>query len=212
MARADTPQAQSPCNADVSHAPLACAPGAFETYSLQRFDTAPVELIFRPTEAMPSIEFVAPEAAAVAAPAPQDHRGKAFLAGFLAFLCIGAVVNAHGTFDTNNLVTKALPAAGAANASASINLFSSTAGRIPRVELFLEVPATPSLADAKTITLSLKDSADNVTFNAVSDIPAHVATGAGGAGRRRPQLSVQAAHWPAPLRAPARRHPCRRRR
>jgi hypothetical protein len=45
------------------------------------------------------------------------------------------------------------------------------------------VPATPSLAAAETVTLTLMDSADNVTFTAIPGLATLVVTGAtGGSG------------------------------
>jgi hypothetical protein len=90
--------------------------------------------------------------------------------------------NLRQVVDANLSKTTALPAANASNISASIPLNSGTAGRIPAVELHIALPATPSLVDAKNITLTVKDSADGVTFNAVADIPVITVTGAGGVG------------------------------
>jgi len=93
-----------------------------------------------------------------------------------------ATINIQKLQDANLIVTRTLPAAGASNSSAAIDLATTTGGRIPRVELGLEVPATPSLVDAKTITYTIEDSANNSSFAAVADIPAIVTTGAGGVG------------------------------
>jgi hypothetical protein len=90
--------------------------------------------------------------------------------------------NLLNTFDARLLVTTALPAAGANVTSASIDLGAATAGRIPRVEADISVPATPSLVDAKTIIFTLMDSADNITFAADAWAPAFTITGAGGLG------------------------------
>jgi hypothetical protein len=84
--------------------------------------------------------------------------------------------------DLNLKVTRVLPAAGASANSVSLDLATTGAGRAPNVELVIDLPATPSLADAKTVTLTVQDSADNVTFAPVAAIPAQVATGAGGVG------------------------------
>ena len=85
--------------------------------------------------------------------------------------------------DINAKAAVALPAAGAANFTASIDLGTTLPG--PMVDYFdvlVELPATPSLVDAKTITLTLKDSADGVTFTAIPSLAPIVSTGAGGAG------------------------------
>ena len=50
------------------------------------------------------------------------------------------------------------------------------------MEVVVSIPATPSLADTKNITLTLQDSADNSTFAAIAAEATLVVTGAGGAG------------------------------
>jgi hypothetical protein len=94
------------------------------------------------------------------------------------------IQNTRTLKDANLIVTKALPAAAAANFTTSIDSGNDDPGRIdfPGVELLMSVPATPSLVDAKTITLTLKDSADNITFAAVTDVPAQVITGVSSSG------------------------------
>ena len=76
----------------------------------------------------------------------------------------------------------ALPAAGAAANSPIIDLGTNSAGRAEDVEIVVELPATPALVDAKTITLTVQESDDGVTFAAQPDFPVQVATGGGGAG------------------------------
>lgn len=85
--------------------------------------------------------------------------------------------------DANLTKTKALPAAGASNASNSIDLGSLTLGPAgDNVEVEISLPATPSLADTKSVTLTLKDSADDSSFSAITGVSTLVVTGAGGAG------------------------------
>jgi hypothetical protein len=85
--------------------------------------------------------------------------------------------------DANLQVSKALPAAAATNYSDAIDLGSAKPGNVrDEVDLVINLPATPSLVDAKTVTLTLQDSDDNVTFAAVPEIATIVATGAGGVG------------------------------
>lgn len=85
--------------------------------------------------------------------------------------------------DTNLKVTKALPAAAATNYSDPIDLIDSAPGiKMRAAEIEVALPATPSLVDAKTITLTLQDSADNSSFAAIDSLATIVATGAGGAG------------------------------
>lgn len=79
--------------------------------------------------------------------------------------------------------TKALPAAGAANASDAFDFGQATLHPLNRkLALQVDLPATPALVDAKTITLTVKDSADGVTFAAIPELAPLVVTGAGGAG------------------------------
>ncbi len=73
--------------------------------------------------------------------------------------------------------------AAAANYSNSIDLGQTTLGpAADHIEVEISIPATPALVDDKTITLTLKDSADDSTFAAIPSIATLVQTGAGGAG------------------------------
>lgn len=85
--------------------------------------------------------------------------------------------------DTNLKKTKALPAAAATNYSDAIDLLDSAPGiKTRNAEIEVVLPATPSLVDAKTVTLTLQDSADGSSFAAIPTLAAIVATGASGAG------------------------------
>ncbi|MBK8037688.1 MAG: hypothetical protein IPK22_11215 [Verrucomicrobiaceae bacterium] len=85
--------------------------------------------------------------------------------------------------DANLVKTKALPAAAAANFSTSIDLGQTTLGpAADAIEVEISIPATPALVDDKTITLTLKDSADDSTFTAIPSIATLVQTGASSAG------------------------------
>ena len=85
--------------------------------------------------------------------------------------------------DANHVKTKALPAAAAANATDSIDLGSTILGPLADdVEVLVEIEATPSLVDDKTITLTLKDSADDSSFAAIATLATVVQTGAASAG------------------------------
>lgn len=80
-------------------------------------------------------------------------------------------------------VTKALPAAGAANNTDGIDLQTAAPGiEVEAIDLVVNVPATPALADTKTHILKVQDSADNVTFADVALLGSQTRTGAGGAG------------------------------
>lgn len=66
--------------------------------------------------------------------------------------------------DAKLVVTKACPAANANHNTGTIDLEQTTGGQIEKIAAEIEIPALPSLADAKTLTVKLQDSADNVTF------------------------------------------------
>ena len=85
--------------------------------------------------------------------------------------------------DEQLKVTKALPAAAATNYSDSIDLRDSAPGiKMRNAEIEVALPATPSLVDDKTVTLTLQDSADDSTFADIEQLAAIVVTGAGGGG------------------------------
>lgn len=85
--------------------------------------------------------------------------------------------------DTNLLKTKALPAAAATNYSDSIDLGDQAPGlQHEAKQIEVAIPALPSLADDKTYTATLQDSADDSTFADVAPLAPIVLTGAGGAG------------------------------
>lgn len=80
-------------------------------------------------------------------------------------------------------ISTALPAAAANNNSSSLDSGTDNPGRtLSGVEILLEVPATPSLVDAKTIIYTFQDSADNSSWAAVPDLPTITSLGAGGVG------------------------------
>jgi hypothetical protein len=85
--------------------------------------------------------------------------------------------------DASLIKTKALPAAAAANATDSIDLGSTTLGPVAdEIEVDISIEATPALVDDKTVTLTLKDSADNSSFAAIAGLATLVTTGAASAG------------------------------
>lgn len=85
--------------------------------------------------------------------------------------------------DTNLKVTKALPAANATNYSDALDLQEKAPGiKMREWQLEVVLPATPNLADTKTATVTVQDSADNATFADVATLAPIVATGAGGVG------------------------------
>ncbi len=85
--------------------------------------------------------------------------------------------------DANLRVTKALPAAGASNQTDPIDLGAAAPGiSVENIDLVVDVPATASLADTKTHTLKVQDSADGSSFADVALLATQTRTGAGGAG------------------------------
>jgi len=85
--------------------------------------------------------------------------------------------------DINLTKTKALPAAAATNYSDAIDFGSNRIGPLADdVEVVVSVPALPSLVDAKTLIITVQDSADNSSFAAVAGTPVITLTGAGGVG------------------------------
>lgn len=84
-------------------------------------------------------------------------------------------------------VTKALPAAAANNATDGLDLGQTKVQSLEAIEFELAIPATPALVDAKVITFTVEDSADNSSFAAVdpliSTTVVGVATSQGGAAK-----------------------------
>src|SRR3954468_2891048 len=99
------------------------------------------------------------------------------------------MTNVRTLRDANLTVSKALPAAAASNQSSSIDTAETNPGRLECVEWLIELPVTPALVDAKTITLTLAHSDDDSSFTTNTDVPAQVTTGAGGNGG--PAISYQ---------------------
>ena len=81
--------------------------------------------------------------------------------------------------DVKLKVVTALPAAAASNNSASLDLQGVNNGF---AKLVVDVPQLTALVDAKTVTYTLYDSADNSSFAVVEGYGNMVITGAGGVG------------------------------
>jgi hypothetical protein len=95
-------------------------------------------------------------------------------------------------------VVHVFPAAGANVDSASIDLGAGAGKAAPnddsaleQLMVELESEAVPALVDTKTITFTLKDSADNVTFVAIAAFPTVVVTGAGGVGAAKKKVQFR---------------------
>ena len=94
--------------------------------------------------------------------------------------------------DGELLVTAALPATASTAVSAGIDLGSTTLGAVAEsIAALVKVPATPDLADTKTITVSIQDSADNSSFAAIDGTGSLVLLGAGGTGAAAAELRVK---------------------
>ena len=92
-------------------------------------------------------------------------------------------INTSFIRDTNLRAVKVLPAANATNYSDPIDLLDSNPGlKMRDAQIEVALPATPSLVDAKTVTLTLQDSADGTNFTDIATLAPIVVTGASGAG------------------------------
>ena len=74
-------------------------------------------------------------------------------------------------------VSKALPAAAATAYTDALDLGQAAVQSLEQIEFEISIPATPALVDAKTITISIQDSADNSTFAALDPAITTVITG-----------------------------------
>lgn len=89
----------------------------------------------------------------------------------------------HNVRDAKLKVTKACPAAGANHNTGTIDLGCKNPGAsVESFEVEIAIPALPSLADGKTLTVKLQDSADKSTFADVEQLASVVVTGASSAG------------------------------
>ena len=79
--------------------------------------------------------------------------------------------------DLSFEVSKALPAAAATAYTTALDLGQTAIQSLESVEFEISIPATPALVDAKTITISVQDSADNSSFAAVDPAITTVITG-----------------------------------
>jgi hypothetical protein len=85
--------------------------------------------------------------------------------------------------DLQLIKTSALPAAAANNSTAAIDLQQAAAGvNLDKVDVEVAVPAVPALANTKTLTLTIQDSANGTDFDAIPGLATLVLTGAGGVG------------------------------
>lgn len=71
----------------------------------------------------------------------------------------------------------ALPAAGSTAVTEGIDLGQTIGGEIEGLNVVVEIPVTATLVDSKAITITLKDSADNISFTALAGLAALAVTG-----------------------------------
>ena len=87
----------------------------------------------------------------------------------------------HSLKDAQLIKTLALPAAGASGHTDTLDLLQGP-DQEAHFEVELSLPALPSLEDGKSVSVTLKDSEDDVTFNAVAALVPLTVTGSGGNG------------------------------
>lgn len=89
----------------------------------------------------------------------------------------------HTRRDAALTKAKALPAAAANNDSDSIDIGATNVGAIgDSIEVEIALPALANLVEAKTVTCTLQDSADNTSFTAITGLSTFVVTGGTGGG------------------------------
>jgi hypothetical protein len=84
--------------------------------------------------------------------------------------------------DAGLTVTKAMPAAAANHNTPTLDLGQVTGGDVEAAVIEIAVPALPSLVDAKTVTITIQDSANDSSYAAIDPLISTVITGAGGVG------------------------------
>jgi len=89
----------------------------------------------------------------------------------------------HNIRDAALKVTKACPAAGANHNTDTIDLGCTNPGAsVESFEVEIAIPALPNLADGKTLTVKLQDSADDTSFADIAELASVVVTGASSNG------------------------------
>ncbi len=94
-------------------------------------------------------------------------------------------VNSRFVLDANYVQTFALPGAAGTVHSTGFNLIQPTPFPVTETINFqVLIPATTTtmVPDASTLTVTIEDSADGVTYAAIPQLAAYTLTGAGGAG------------------------------
>ncbi len=96
----------------------------------------------------------------------------------------------HSLKDAELIRTLALPAAGASASTASIDLAATTQVE-SHFEVEIAVPAMPNLAEGKTATVMLEDSANDVNFAPIAGLAPLEVTGGVGGGASAASLRVR---------------------
>jgi len=96
----------------------------------------------------------------------------------------------HSLQDAELTRTVAFPAAGATASTASIDLLA-TRQEESHFEVEIAVPALANLAEAKTVTVTLEDAADDASFTAIEGLAALEVTGEVGGGAAASVLRVR---------------------
>lgn len=90
--------------------------------------------------------------------------------------------------DSDLIISKAIPAQNTNEDSSALAIGAS----FPEgVQVEVAVPATPSLANGQTVTVTIQDSANNASFAAIPELATLVITGAGGTGGPATTRKVQ---------------------
>jgi len=98
----------------------------------------------------------------------------------------------HNIRDAALKVTKACPAAGANHNTATIDLGCKNPGAfVESFEVEIAIPALPSLAADKTLTVKLQDSADDSTYDDVEQLASVVVTGVSTNGSAAKTVAVR---------------------
>jgi hypothetical protein len=100
--------------------------------------------------------------------------------------------------ERQTIKTVALPAAGATASTAPLDFGTALPGPQGKgFELVVEVPALPSLANTKSATVTIQDSANGTDYAAIPGVGTLVQTGAGGTGAAAASLRI---HLPPVIR------------
>lgn len=92
-------------------------------------------------------------------------------------------MSVHNIRDAALKVTKACPAANSNHNTDTIDLGCTNPGAsVESFEVEIAIPALPSLASDKTLTVKLQDSADNTTFDDIEQLASVVVTGVSTSG------------------------------